>query len=114
MRCWVRWPRGPTVGLSENGARRTTGPPPDAGLTLIWLAVGAHLVLDRWDDRGSGAPVRNAVLLLRRREAVLVHPGPVRVVQLVDGEAGVERVVEAHVVDRLVDRLLDEQRGHRR
>jgi hypothetical protein len=36
--------------------------------------------------------------------------GPVGVVRLVQGEASLKRVVKAHVVDRLVDRLFDEQR----
>ena len=76
--------------------------------------VGAHLVLDRGDDRRRVLPVRDAGVLLGDRVAVLVDLRPVRVVELVQREAGVERVVEAHVVDGLVDRLLDEQRRHRR
>src|SRR5829696_9229824 len=108
-RCWVRWPRAPTRGLSENGARRTTIVSSDTGLLL-----SPNLVLHRRQDRRGVLPVRDAVLLEGHRVAVLVDLGPVRVVQLVEGEAGVERDVEAHVVDGLVDRLLDEQRGHRR
>jgi hypothetical protein len=45
---------------------------------------------------------------------VLVDLGPVRVIQLMDGEARLQSVVEPHVVDRLVDGLLDQQRSHRR
>jgi hypothetical protein len=33
--------------------------------------------------------------------------GPVRVVDLMQAEARVQRVVETHLVDRLVDRFLD-------
>ena len=33
-------------------------------------------------------------------------------IELVQREAGVEGVVEAHVVDALVDRFLDQQRSH--
>ncbi len=42
-----------------------------------------------------------------------MHLGPMRVVELVDREARGERVLEAHVVDALVHRLLDQERGHR-
>ena len=35
-------------------------------------------------------------------------------VELMDVEAGLERVGEAHAVDALVDRLLDQERSHRR
>ncbi|HWE69458.1 MAG TPA: hypothetical protein VG205_03795, partial [Acidimicrobiales bacterium] len=35
-------------------------------------------------------------------------------VELVEGETGLEGVVEAHVVDGLVDRLFDHQGGHGR
>ncbi len=51
---------------------------------------------------------------LRRRHAVVVHHGPVRVVELVHGEARLQRVVEALVVLGLVHRLLDEQGRHGR
>src|SRR4051794_413904 len=111
MRCWVRWPRTPTRGLSENGARRSTAPCSASAVSSgIESAVGARLVLRRVDDRRRLLPVRDAVFLERDRVAVVVHLGPVRMVELVQGEAGVERVVEAHVVHALVDRLLDEQR----
>src|SRR3954469_18927199 len=107
MRCWVRCPRAPTRGLSENGERRRTAPGSESA-TGARLLVSAHLVLDRGDDRRRRLPVGNAVLLEGDRILVLVQLGPVRVVQLVEGEAGLERVVEAHVVDGLVHRLLDQ------
>src|SRR4051812_36900749 len=98
MRCCVRWPRAPTRGLSENGARRRTAPasaPPSS--TRLALSVSADLVLDCLDDRGSRLPVGDAVLLQRDRVLVLVQSGPVRMIQLVEGEARLERVVETHV-----------------
>src|SRR3974390_1347367 len=83
-----------------------------AGPAARTSALGAHLVLDRAHDGRRVLPVGDARVLLGHGEPVLVHPGPVRVVELVQREARVQRVVEAHVVDALVDRLLDEQRGH--
>src|SRR5690606_20440123 len=82
--------------------------------TVVPSPIGAHPVLHRGHDRRGVLPVRDAVGGLGDGKAVVVHLCPVRVVQLVQREAGVERVVEAHVVDALIDRLLDEQRGHRR
>src|SRR4051812_14771134 len=92
IRCCVRWPRTPTLGLSEKGARRRTalGALSTSGVAGR-LLVSAHLVLHRVHDRRSALPVRDAVLLQRHRVLVLVQPGPVRVVELVQREARVER-----------------------
>src|SRR6478609_11139451 len=61
-------------------------------------------VLVPWQDTES-----------RRPDGVMVgvELGPVGMVELVEAETCVQRVVEAHTVDRLVHRLLDQQRGHR-
>jgi MFS family permease len=69
-------------------------------------------VLQRGLDRRGLIPGHDAELGRADRVVVLVELGPVRVVELVHGEARVEGVVEAHVVDALVHRLLDQQRGH--
>jgi MFS family permease len=69
-------------------------------------------VLERGLDRRSLVPGHDAELGRADRVVVLVELGPVRVVQLVHRKTRVEGVVEAHVVDALVHRLLDQQRGH--
>ena len=63
---------------------------------------------------GRVAPVGDAGRLVGDGVVVLADLGPVGVVELVQREARLPHVLEAHVVDALVDRFLDEQRGHRR
>src|SRR5438874_48142 len=99
MRCWVRCPRAPTCGLSENGARRTAlaGSAVSTASTASTgggLRLSADLVFQRVDRRRCVLPTRDAVFFERDREPVVVQLRPVRVVELVQREAGVERVVE--------------------
>ena len=75
--------------MSARSATGTRGVYASASVDADPLLVGADLVLDRRDDRWGVLPVGDAVLLQRDRVPVLVDLGPVRVVQLVQREAGV-------------------------
>src|SRR5215213_4060492 len=87
-----------------HGATRDFATPSDVG--------GGGVLLRRPHLRAL--PLGDVLPHLGAGHPVVVDDGPVRVVELVQGEARLQRVVEAHVVDRLVHRLLDQQRGHRR
>ena len=134
MRCWVRCPRAPTVrvvGERARAARRprrrrragastvaagesASGSAAEASSSSVRYLSARTLSLTAGTIGGASRQLGMPESSLAIGIPVVVDLGPVRVVQLVQREAGVERVVEAHVVDRLVDRLLDEQRGHRR
>src|SRR5437867_12570858 len=75
----------------------------------VTLASSSCVIFDRRPDRRCLVPRHHPELRRADGVVVLVDLGPVRVVHLVDREARVERVVETHMVDALVDRLLDQQ-----
>ena len=73
---------------------------------------GRYLVAGRIS--GASAPVLESVLDRSVAQRAAGDLCPVGMVELVDREACVQRGGEAHGVDGLVHRLLDQQRGERR
>ena len=71
-------------------------------ICLVWR----HVEVRRRRNSSLPHSDRANVLMAEGRAG----PRPVGVVRLVQGEASLKRVVKAQVVDRLVDRLFDEQR----
>src|SRR5437016_2712787 len=94
-------PVSPSTSLPSMSIRTS---PMSVPLYLLSVRSDDRVLLRQHDRRGV-LPV-DAVLGQADRVLVVVHPRPVGVVQLVQREAGVQGVVEAHVVDCLVDRFL--------
>src|ERR1035437_6214123 len=59
-----------------------------------------HRILHRQPDRGGVLPVGDAIVWLGDGVLAVVDLGPVRMVELMEGETGLQGVVEAHGVHR--------------
>src|SRR4051794_32896153 len=106
-------PPTPSWSTPSRTVATTTSPPswlkcrPDLGTG--GSAAAAHEILHGRHHRKCVLPARRPVLWQAGGVPVVVDLGPVGVVELVNGEARLQRVVEPHVVDALVHRLLDHQ-----
>src|SRR5690348_12178210 len=101
MRCWARWPRAPTTGLLEYGARRTTA--------SVSSAIRAVWQIRPFSQRGSG---RGGLQAVEEGQDGVVE----RVVAVagdhVAGTGDVGELRVRHGLEQLAGALLGQQVAH--